>query len=117
MTVSEAKDLPGGVEPLDPGGCDPVAAAAAEALERIGGPAFLHDGERFRITEMGVDIHEADLPSEESRRFGTAEYMLRSSMINYRPIHEPHPIGKDEVLADQPEMVLSLLGRKQPGDD
>src|SRR5438876_4176525 len=79
--------------------------------------AIAHDRQRLGIAQMGMNIHKADLAPEERRRFGTAEYELRPAAIGDRTVHEPGAVGKSETLADDPQMVLRLFRREQPGND
>ena len=58
---------------------------------------------------MGVDVHEADLAPEERRRFRAPEHLLRAAVVGHRPVHQPHAVGKQQVLADEAKMMLRLL--------
>src|SRR5438067_4445451 len=75
------------------------------------------DGQRLGIAQVGVNIHEADLASEERRRFRAAEYDLRPAAIGDRPVHEPGAVGKVEMLADDSKVMPRLFRREQPGND
>ena len=68
--------------------------------ERIGLAQHRH---RLAVAQVGVDIHEADLAPEERRRLGAPEDLLRPAVVGHRPVHQPHAVGKQQVLADEAE--------------
>ena len=43
--------------------------------------------------------------------------VLEAALIGDRPVHQPRAVGKEQVLADDAEMMPRLLGREQAGDD
>ena len=70
--------------------------------------------QRLAIAQMRVHIHEADLAPEERRGFGTAEDFLRPAAIGDGPVHEPHAVGKEQMVADDGEMMRACSGVKSP---
>ena len=52
---------------------------------------------------------------KNAAEFGAPEDPLRPAVVGDRPVHQPHAVGEEQVLADEAEMVPRLLGREQPG--
>src|SRR6202161_1916976 len=61
-------------------------------------------------------IHEPDLAAEKRSRFRPLKERLRPTMIDDRLVHEPRAVGKQEVLADEAQ-VLSRLGLGEQAAD
>ena len=72
---------------------------------------------RLAIAQMRMRIHEADLAAEIGRRFGPPEDAFRPASIGDRPVHQPRAIGKEQVPADDVEVVLRLFFGEQPAED
>ena len=49
--------------------------------------------------------------------FGAPEDPLRPAAVGDRPVHQPHAVREEQVLADEREMMLRLLGGEEAADD
>ena len=64
-----------------------------------------------------MDIHQTDLAPEVRRRFGASEYPLRTSLICDGSVDQSRAIWKQQVLANDAQMMLRLFGGEQSRDD
>src|SRR5258705_12774422 len=66
---------------------------------------------------MRMDVHETDLAPEVRRRFGAPEYPLEASVIHHRSVDQSCAVWKQQMLANDAQMMLRLFGREQSRDD
>src|SRR5664280_1947112 len=72
-------------------------------------PRLADPGERLAIAQVGVGIHQADLPTPESCCLRTLEDHHRTATIGRRLVEQPGAVGPPEVSVEQVEMVARLL--------
>ena len=54
---------------------------------------------------------------KNAAEFGAAEDSFQAAVVRHRPVHQPDPVGEQQVLADQAQMMPRLLLGEQAGDD
>ena len=64
------------------------------------GFSFAKRRHSLAVTEMRVHIHEADLAPEERGRLGPTKDHFRSTVVGHWPVHPPHTVGEEGVIAD-----------------
>ena len=50
-------------------------------------------GERLAVTEMGMGVHDADLPAEVAGALGALEIRLRPAVIGQRTVEQMRAVG------------------------
>ena len=69
--------------------------------------------QRLGVAQVGVHVHDADLPAEEAGRFAALKMRHGPAAVNRRPIHEPRAVGGQQVLLDEREVRRRFIGREQ----
>ena len=77
--------------------------------ERVGLAQHRHG---LAVAQVGVDVHQANLAPEERGQFSAPEGLLRTAPVGYRPVHQPHAVREEQMVADEAEMMLGLLVRE-----
>src|SRR5437016_6251442 len=66
---------------------------------------------------MRMDVHQTDLAPEVRRGFGAPEYSLEAAVIRDGSVDQSRAIWKQQVLANDAQMILRLFGGEQSRDD
>src|SRR5262245_63942644 len=66
---------------------------------------------------MSMNVHQADLATEEGGRLGALEYLLRPTVILHGPIHQSSAVREQQVLADNAKVVARLFRGEQSSEN